>query len=274
MSCASLSPLRWRLRSPRSSPAHRLRYRHDGAVIVAADVSLVNTDTGVTQTAQTNESGAFNFTLVQPGTYELACESVGFKAYRQSGLVMETGLTKTVTIQLEIGEITETIEVTGSAPLLETENTTVGQFIERTTVAQMPVGSRQAGQLIKLAGNVTFARSGGGLYDLPFFSMAGGRSRNQMWHLDGGVVQNMALGIAQLNLNPPVESLREFKVESNNYAAEFGRSGNGLIIMSTRSERTTSTAPSITTSATTSSTLGRSSPRGSPPSATTSSEDP
>ncbi len=206
-----------------------------GAVIVAAEVSLVNRDTGVDRVAQTNESGAFNFTLVQPGTYELRCESVGFKTYRQSGLVMETGLTKTVSIQLEIGEITETIEVTGSAPLLETENTTVGQFIERTTVAQMPVGSRQAGQLIKLAGNVTFATSGGGLYDLPFFSMAGGRSRNQMWHLDGGVVQNMALGIAQLNLNPPVESLREFKVESNNYAAEFGRTGNGLIIMSTRS---------------------------------------
>ncbi len=206
-----------------------------GAVVVGADVTLVNSDTGVLLSAQTNESGAFNFTLVQPGTYELSCESVGFKTYRLSGLVMETGLTKTVTAQLEIGEITETIEVTGSAPLLETENTTVGQFIERTTVAQMPVGSRQAGQLIKLAGNVTFATSGGGLYDLPFFSMAGGRSRNQMWHLDGGVVQNMALGIAQLNLNPPVESLREFKVESNNYAAEFGRTGNGLIIMSTRS---------------------------------------
>ncbi len=206
-----------------------------GAVMVGAEVTFVNTDTGVAFSAQTNEAGAFNFTLVQPGTYELLCESVGFKTYRQSGLVMETGLTKTVTIQLEIGEISETIEVTGSAPLLETENTTVGQFIERTTVAQMPVGSRQAGQLIKLAGNVTFATSGGGLYDLPFFSMAGGRSRNQMWHLDGGVVQNMALGIAQLNLNPPVESLREFKVESNNYAAEFGRTGNGLIIMSTRS---------------------------------------
>ncbi len=206
-----------------------------GAVIVSADVILTNSDTGVVTATQTNESGVFNFTLVQPGSYELRCESVGFKAYQQSGLVMETGLTKTVTLRLEIGEITETIEVTGSVPILETENTTVGQFIERTTVAQMPVGSRQAGQLIKLAGNVTFANSGGGLYDLPFFSMAGGRSRNQMWHLDGGVVQNMALGIAQLNLNPPVESLREFKVESNNYAAEFGRTGNGLIIMSTRS---------------------------------------
>ena len=117
-----------------------------GAVIVAADVVLANSDTGVEATTQSNESGGFNFTLVQPGTYELRCESVGFKTYRQSGLVMETGLTKTVNIQLQLGEITETIEVTGSAPLLETENTTVGQFIERTTVAQMPVGSRQAGQ--------------------------------------------------------------------------------------------------------------------------------
>ena len=88
-----------------------------GAVIVAAEVSLVNTDTGVEFAAQTNESGTFNFTLVQPGTDELICESVGFKTHRQSGLVMETDSTKTASIQLEIGEITETIEVTGSAPL-------------------------------------------------------------------------------------------------------------------------------------------------------------
>ena len=113
-----------------------------GAVIVGADVVLVNSDTGVESSALTNESGAFNFTLLEPRSYELRCESVGFKTYWQSGLVMETGLTKTVSGQLEIGEITETIEVTGLAPLLETENTTLGQFIERATVAQMPVDSR------------------------------------------------------------------------------------------------------------------------------------
>ncbi|MDE0101893.1 MAG: hypothetical protein OXN89_05895 [Bryobacterales bacterium] len=68
----------------------------------------------------------FNFALVQPGKFDLRCASVGFKTYRQSGLVMETGLIKTDAIQLEIAEITETIEVTGSASLLKTENTTVG----------------------------------------------------------------------------------------------------------------------------------------------------
>ena len=206
-----------------------------GAVIVAADVVALNLNTGVGYAAQTNEAGVYNFPPMAPGAYELSCESTGFKRFVQTGLVLETGLTKRVDIALEVGAVTETIEVTGTAPLLETDNSTVGQFIERTTVAQMPVSSRQAGQLVKLVGNVTFASSGGGLYDLPFFSMGGGRSRNQMWHLDGGVVQNMALGIAQLNLNPPVESLQEFKVESNNYQAEYGRSGNGLIIMTTRS---------------------------------------
>ena len=83
-------------------------------------------------------------------------------------------------------------------------------------------------------GNVSFA-SEDGAEQVPKFSMAGGRSQNQMWHLDGGVTQNMAIGVAQLSLNPPNESLQEFKALTNNYAAEFGRTGGGLILMTTRS---------------------------------------
>ena len=65
--------------------------------------------------------------------------------------------------------------------------------------------------------------------------MAGGRSQNQMWTLDGSVVQNMAIGTQQLGLNPPAESLQEFKAETSNYSAEFGRAGGGFIVMTTRS---------------------------------------
>ena len=69
----------------------------------------------------------------------------------------------------------------------------------------------------------------------PLFSMAGGRSQNQIWQLDGGNVQNTTLGVPQLQLNPPAESLQEFKAEASNYSAEFGRTGGGLIQMTTRS---------------------------------------
>ncbi len=205
-----------------------------GAVIPGADVVLANSDTGVTYSAVSSSSGVYTFPTVPPGRYKLSCQLPGFKTFQQTGLVLETGITKTVNVRLEIGEITDTIQVTGSAPLLESETSSVGQFIERETVANMPVESRRAASLVRLMGNVVFSQEAGA-EQIPRFSMAGGRSRNQMWQLDGTVIQNMSLGVAQLGLNPPAESLQEFKAEMNNYSAEFGRSAGGYIVMTTRS---------------------------------------
>lgn len=205
-----------------------------GGAIPGARVTISNINTGVTQEAESNASGSYNFPFVSAGQYELVCEFEGFKTYSQSGLVLETGSVRGVDIQMQIGDVTETIEVTEAAPLLETESSTVGQFIERDTVFNMPLASRRSASLVRLMGNVTY-RSEGGAEALPFFSMAGGRSRNQMWTLDGTVIQNMSLGIAQLGLNPPAESLQEFKAEQSNYSAEYGRAGGGFIVMTTRS---------------------------------------
>ena len=205
-----------------------------GSVIPGARVTISNINTGVTLEAETNTSGSYNFPFVSSGQYELICEFEGFKTYSQSGIVLETGTVRGVDIHMQIGDVTETIEVDAAAPLLETESSTVGQFIERDTVFNMPLASRRSASLVRLLGNVTY-RSEGGAEALPFFSMAGGRSRNQMWTLDGTVIQNMSLGIAQLGLNPPAESLQEFKVEQSNYSAEYGRAGGGFIVMTTRS---------------------------------------
>ena len=205
-----------------------------GSVIPGASVTISNINTGVTQEAETNASGAYNFPIVTAGQYELVCEFEGFKTYSQSGIVLETGSVRGIDIEMEVGAVTETIEVDAAAPLLETESSTVGQFIERDTVFNMPLASRRSASLVRLLGNVTY-RSEGGAEALPFFSMAGGRSRNQMWTLDGTVIQNMSLGIAQLGLNPPAESLQEFKAEQSNYSAEYGRAGGGFIVMTTRS---------------------------------------
>ncbi len=205
-----------------------------GAVVIGAKVTLRNPATGVVTETATNSAGNYQFPLLIQGTYDLTVEQTGFKKVLRQGIVLDTGSTRTVDIALEVGASTETISVTATAPLLDSESSTVGQLIDRTTVFRMPLESRRTAGLVRLLGGVVFKQENAG-EQVPIFSMAGGRSQNQMWQLDGGVVQNMALGVAQLQLNPPSESLQEFKAETNNFSAEFGRSGNGLILMTTRS---------------------------------------
>ncbi len=205
-----------------------------GAMIPGANLQLTNVSTGVTLNAQSNENGAYTFPYVAPGSYNLKVEYEGFKTVSQSGLTLETGYTRTVNIKMEVGQLTEVVTVEASAQLLESATSSVGQFIERQTVFNMPVQSRRSASLVKLMGNITYRSEDGG-EQVPKFSMAGGRSQNQMWTLDGSVVQNMSIGVQQLALNPPAESLQEFKAEMSNYSAEYGRAGGGFIVMTTRS---------------------------------------
>lgn len=204
-----------------------------GAVIPGASVSARNAATGVEQSAESNENGVYTFSYMAPGVYEVTVEYSGFKTARTT-MTVETGYTRTANFALEIGELTEVVTVEATTPLLESTTSSVGQFIERETVFNMPVQSRRSASLVRLMGNIAFRSEDGG-EQIPKFSMAGGRSQNQMWTLDGSVVQNMAIGTQQLALNPPAESLQEFKAEMNNYSAEYGRAGGGFIVMTTRS---------------------------------------
>jgi hypothetical protein len=205
-----------------------------GAVAVGAKVTARNVATGVVSDATTNESGVYLLPFLPPAEYEVTSELQGFKKAVRSGVVLETATTRTLDFVMEVGAITESVEVNATAPLLESETSSVGQFIERTTVFNMPLESRRTAGLVKLMGMVAF-RDESGPEQVPLFSMAGGRSQNQIWQLDGGNVQNTTLGVPQLQLNPPAESLQEFKAEASNYSAEFGRTGGGLIQMTTRS---------------------------------------
>jgi len=205
-----------------------------GAVVSAAKVVARNVQTGVTTETATSDTGSYLFPALLAGDYEVQVELSGFKKVTQSGIRLETGITRTVDLRLTVGAVTESIEVQGRAALLESETSSVGQLIERTSVLNMPLESRRTAGLVRLLGAVTFTSETGG-EQVPMFSMAGGRSQNQMWQLDGAVVQNMSLGVAQLQLNPPAESLQEFKAEMSNFSAEFGRAGGGLILMTTRS---------------------------------------
>ncbi len=206
-----------------------------GAAVPGVKLVLRNAESGVALEAETNNAGVYTFAVVPPGRYSLQARKDGFQSLTQTGVVIDTASVQRLDIQLKLGNVSESVTVAASAPVLQADNATVGQLIENKTIIDMPLASRRAAGLVKLMGNVTFIQEASGAEAVPFFSMAGGRARNQMWTIDGGVAQNAATGVAQLGLNPPVEALQEMKVESNNYAAEYGRSSGGFITMSTKS---------------------------------------
>lgn len=200
-----------------------------GAVIPAAEVEIVNMDTGETYSTSSNEAGTYTIPFIKPGTFELRVTTPGFKQYSRAGIRLDTASAVRADAELELGEVTESVTVEADVPLLKTENSSVGGVIKNRSIANMPLLGRRAAQLVRLSGFVVQRGNGSQ------FQIAGGRSNNAMWTLDGGSTQNILLGVASLNYDPPIEALEEMNVEVSNYKAEMGRSGGGFIQMTTKS---------------------------------------
>ena len=204
-----------------------------GALIPGATVVLRSADTQVATNTSTNSSGLFTARALPIGRYTLTVERSGFKRYVREGLVLTTGQSLELNLQLEIGQSTETINVNARASSLDTRTSDVSQLIESKTIEDMPIGDRRSMNIINITGAAVFVNydSGG----KPNFSLAGGRTQSQNMFIDGGTAQNMRLGIGQIDTDPPVESTSEVKVLSNSYAAEYGGSAGGVIIATTKS---------------------------------------
>jgi hypothetical protein len=195
-------------------------------------LTLANEDTGVASRAATNEQGEYTFPLVQPGRYRLTAEGVGFQSMTHTGIVLELGRTSRLDLQLQLGQLAQSVEVSGRAPLLESETSSAGQLIENRTIVDMPLNGRRVGELLGLVGSAVYIT---GDIIRPRVTMAGGRADQQQWLLDGVNSSNIALEVPQALFNPPVESVQEIRVHENNYSAEFGNTSAGVVAMTTRS---------------------------------------
>ncbi|MCL5745230.1 MAG: carboxypeptidase regulatory-like domain-containing protein [Acidobacteria bacterium] len=202
------------------------------AKLPGVTVELTNEETGVTTTNASNPQGEFTFPLLPPGTYRLSAKAAGFRPYTHSGIVLESGRVTRLDFKLELGAVNETIEVSGSAPLLESESSTVGQFIEHKTIIDMPLNGRRVGDILALMGNSLYIQ---GNVTRPRMMIAGGRSDQQQWLLDGVNASNIALEVSQALFNPPVESVQEIRVQQNAYSAEYGNSTSGVIAITSKS---------------------------------------
>ncbi len=200
-------------------------------------VVLVNEATDVEFDTYTNEAGQYRVASLVPGTYRIAVELDGFEPYSRREIVLEVGQTLAIDVTLDIGRHSEAVDVVASVPLVESQTSTVAQTVTQTMLAALPLPNRAASSLASLAPGVIMIDPGTGTAEnYPVFSVAGGRARNQNFILDGGNASN-AVGLTrpQQLTSLPVDAMQEFKVITNNYAAEYGHSTGGIVTMSTRS---------------------------------------
>jgi hypothetical protein len=210
-----------------------------GAVVVDAEVTVTNVDTGSAVSTRTNQSGLYRILGLLPGPYEVSCSLTGFKQ-STTEIVLEVGRATTVDIGLEIGAIVETVTIEAEAAVLQTESSQSSDYIEQQFLRDMPLITRRPTMLFELAKAVTFtgagtATGGVGGYGNAFYSVAGGREATQQFYFDGGNASNTRVEIAISDINPPMETMQEFRLIEANAKAEFGGSGGGLMLMTTKS---------------------------------------
>src|SRR5262245_23494782 len=213
-----------------------------GAIIAGAKVTITNEAMGVSQSVQTNETGNFNFPTVLVGNYDIKCEIQGFKSETVKALRVETGAQVRQNFQLQVGELTETVEVSAAAVALNTENPTVGGVIENKRIVELPLNGRNVTQLAVLVPGVQFGERtgrGDGLGGFPIpgsgFSVSanGQREIHQVVSLDGVDAKDPRIHIT--NFVPSVEALEEFRIQTNAYSAEYGFGGGAVTSMTMKS---------------------------------------
>jgi hypothetical protein len=207
-----------------------------GAVMPGATVTAVNNGTNAVREVQSNEAGAFSFPALPPGSYTVKAELQGFQTgTRTAELHVEQTLR--VDFNLAIGTLSETTEVTGVAPLITTENATVGTVIENRRIVELPLNGRNFLSLVALSPNVSaeFAGAGqagsrqGGSRANQQLSISGQRREFNYYTLDG--VDNTDVNFNSYILLPSVDALEEFKVQTGIYSAEFGRAASQVNVV-------------------------------------------
>jgi Carboxypeptidase regulatory-like domain/TonB-dependent Receptor Plug Domain len=205
-----------------------------GAILPGVEVTVTNESTSQTRAVVTNETGLYNVPLLTSGTYSVQASLPGFRTEVRRGIVVEVDRNARVEIQLQVGEITEKVEVMADAPLVQVDTSSLGQVIDAQRVAQLPLNGRDFLQLASLTPGVQPNSEGSNLSTQSgSVNVNGAREVFNNFMLDG--IDNNDSGPAQLVIVPSVDSIQEFKVQTSNYSAEYGRSAGGLINVSTKS---------------------------------------
>jgi hypothetical protein len=208
-----------------------------GAVVPQATVTARSVDTGISTTTETTSEGYYTLPSLPPGRYEVTIAKPGFVAVRQTGLELTVQQIARLDVALRLGAVAEAIEVQAQTPLLESESSTMGQVIGNRQVTELPLLGRNTYALAMLVPGV---RNSAGVNNLVIdqistvaYSINGQRSTANEFLLDGAPNSAPAQNQPVVNANP--DMVQEFKVETNNFSAEYGRAAGGVFNVVTRS---------------------------------------
>ena len=210
-----------------------------GASLAGATVTVTHNGTGVKRTATTDDSGDYQLLSLPPGAYTVAVESPGFKRYSRSPVDVLVAQAARIDVPMTVGEVSEQVTVSSSAPLIQSENAALGQVVQGRAVTEMPLNGRNVLALVGLVpGVVPQGGSSGNLTGQNVFAAGnyqiGGGSANQSSTLVDGAPVNVSYGNATI-LVPSQDAVQEFRVQTSNNTAEYGKYTGGVINMATKS---------------------------------------
>ena len=207
-----------------------------GAVIPSAKITLTNTATNAVRTTVSTASGDYTFSAVAPGQYELKVEQASFKTVKSS-VQVQVQQTVRLDVTMQVGQVSEAVEVQASAQLLQAENSTLGTVIENKGITELPLNGRNYLGLVALAANTNTLSSSsgqagsrqGGDRAAQSISTGGNRIMFDYFTLDG--VSNTDPDFSTYVVLPSVDAIQEFKVQSGIYPAEFGHQSTQINVV-------------------------------------------
>ena len=215
-----------------------------GAVVRGVKVTLTNDAMGVSRTIVTDDDGNYIFTSLQPGRYTLAAEAAGFRKVERTGVELQVNQRAQIDVDLQVGSVGETVQIEGTAPLLESQSSVLGSVIQERQVQDLPLNGRNFVQLAILSPGVSGAGSGmrgtimsgtrpDDLRPGTELFVNGNRESSNNYLYDG-IDNNDRLTLA-IVVRPAVEAIKEFKIQTNLFSAEQGRNPGGQVNVVTKS---------------------------------------
>ena len=215
-----------------------------GSSVPGATVRMIETDKGTVHTGNTTADGRYTFNNLPTGPYRLEVQANGFKNYSQTGIILQVAENLTQNVALQVGALTETVEVQAGASMVETRDSSISHVIETQRIMDLPLNGRNLTSLLMLSGvatgtmtlnggDLTGSKNMGGSNGSGQFSVAGGAANGLNYLLDGGDNND-----AFSNVNLPIpfpDAVQEFSVQTNGLPAQYGLHPGGVVNIVTKS---------------------------------------